>query len=57
MKVLVPALAVLLLAGCTDTINTHHADYKPAKAKGPWTDYYEAIARGEKPQPPPEKKQ
>jgi hypothetical protein len=56
MKVLVPTLAALLLAGCTNTINTHHTDFSPSKKKGPWTDYYAAIQRGEHPEPPKEKK-
>jgi outer membrane biogenesis lipoprotein LolB len=56
MKVLVPAVAVLLLAGCTNTINTHQKDFSPSTKKGPWTDYYAAIQSGEKPQPPKEKK-
>lgn len=56
MKVLVPALAALILAGCTNTIATHRGDFSPSKGKGPWTDYYGAIKRGEQPEPPKEKK-
>jgi outer membrane biogenesis lipoprotein LolB len=52
MKLLVPALVALLLAGCTNTINTHREDFSPTKPKGPWTDYYTAVKKGEQPQPP-----
>jgi len=57
MKVLAPVLLALLLAGCTDTIATHHKDFSPTPAKGPWNDYYDAVKKGEQPQPPKEKKQ
>jgi len=56
MRFLVPTLAALLLAGCSNTINTHQEDFSPTKTKGPWTDYNAAIKRGEHPEPPKEKK-
>ena len=55
MKLLVPALAALFLSGCTQTVYTHRKDFSPAQRKGAWTDYYRAVEKGEKPQPPPEK--
>lgn len=55
MKLLFPALAALLLAGCTKTINTHREDFSPSKGRGAWTDYYGAVNKGETPEAPKEK--
>jgi len=55
MKLLVPALAVLFFAGCTQTVYTHRNDFSPTPRKGAWTDYYRAVEKGEKPERPPEK--
>jgi outer membrane biogenesis lipoprotein LolB len=56
MKLLIPSLAVLMLAGCTNTINTHRKDFSPSGAKGTWTDYNNAVKHGQKWEPPKEKK-
>ena len=55
MKLLAPVLVALLFAGCTQTINTHRNDFSPSKGRGAWTDYYEAVENGEKPEPPKQK--
>jgi len=55
MKLLIPALVALLSAGCTRTIYTHRDDFSPPKRKGPWTEYYKSIVKGEEPEPPKEK--
>jgi hypothetical protein len=52
MKLLAPALVALLFAGCTHTINTHRNDFSASKGRGVWTDYYNAVKRGETPEPP-----
>ena len=56
MKLLIPSLAVLLLAGCTQTLNNHRKDFSPGRSQGEWTDYYSAVKKGEKWEPPKEKK-
>ena len=54
MKLLIPSLVALVVAGCTQTVNTHRDDFSPSKKKGAWTDYYRAIKSGETPEPPKE---
>lgn len=56
MKLLLPALAVFLIAGCNSNMATHRKDFAPAKRKGAWTDYHEAIRRGQEPEAPKELK-
>jgi uncharacterized lipoprotein len=56
MKFLLPAIAVILLAGCNSNMATHRRDFSPSKGKGPWTDYHKAVARGEQPEAPKELK-
>jgi hypothetical protein len=56
MKALFPILAVLILTSCKTNYVTHERDFKPSTRKGPWTDYYSTIKRGEKPEAPKEQK-
>lgn len=56
MKFLVPTLIAMLLAGCNSNMATHRRDFSPVKKSGPWNDYYSAVKKGEKPEPPKEAK-
>jgi hypothetical protein len=55
MKLLLPAAAILVFTGCTQTISTHRRDFSPPERKGEWTNYYRTIQKGEQPEPPKEK--
>ena len=50
MKFLLPALAMMLVAGCNSNMATHHNDFAPSKPKGEWNDYYQATRKGEQPE-------
>ena len=56
MKFLLPALAVVLFAGCNSNMATHRKDFSPIKPKGAWNDYRHTIRKGEKPEEPKELK-
>ena len=56
MKFLLPALAVLVFAGCNSNLVTHRKDFSPPKPKGEWTDYHRAIVRSQQPEAPKELK-
>ena len=56
MKFLVPALALMLFAGCHTEMAMHRKDFSPSKPKGPWNDYRNAVRKGEKYEPPKELK-
>jgi len=56
MKFLLPAIAVILLAGCNSNMSTHRADFSKSKRKGAWTNYYKAVRNGEQPEAPKELK-
>lgn len=47
MKFLVPALAVMLFAGCNTNMVMHQKDFSPPKPKGDWNDHYKAARKGE----------
>ena len=56
MKFFLPAIAVMLFAGCNSNMATHRKDFAPSKPKGPWNDYRNSIRKGEQPEPPKELK-
>ena len=56
MKFLLPAIAVMLFAGCNSNMATHRKDFSPSKPKGEWNDYYHTVRKGEKPEAPKELK-
>ncbi len=56
MKIFLPALAVMLLAGCNSNMATHRKDFRPSNGKGPWTEYRQAVREGRDPTPPQELK-
>ena len=49
MKFFLPALAIMLLAGCNANMVTHNKDFTSPKPKGEWNDYYSAVRKGETP--------
>ena len=50
MKFLLPAIALMLFAGCNSNMATHHRDFSPTKPHGEWNDYNRAIRGGEQPE-------
>ena len=56
MKFLLPALAIMLLAGCNSNMATHNKDFTSPKPKGEWNDYYKAARKGEEYEPKKELK-
>lgn len=56
MKIFLPALAIMLFAGCNSNMATHRKDFSPPKPKGEWTDYYKAARHGEEYEPKKELK-
>ena len=56
MKFLLPALAILLFAGCNSNMAMHQKDFSPSKPKGSWSDYYRTVRKGGQPEAPKELK-
>ena len=56
MKFLLPALAIVMLAGCNSNMVTHNRDFTSPKSKGAWTDYYQASRKGQEYEPKKELK-
>jgi len=56
MKFLLPAIAVMLFAGCNSNMATHRKDFAPSKPKGEWNDYYSAAREGREYEPKKELK-
>ena len=56
MKFLVPAIAVMLFAGCNSNMVTHRKDFSPKKPTGEWNDYHRAVRQGEEYEPKKELK-
>ncbi len=56
MKFLLPAIAVIVFAGCNSNMATHRKDFSPRKSQGAWNDYRNAIRNGQEPEAPKELK-
>ena len=56
MKIFLPILAIVMLAGCNSNMATHNKDFTSPKGKGEWTDYYQAARNREAYEPKKELK-
>jgi hypothetical protein len=57
MKLTLFALvAAFFAAGCTNTLYTHHNDFREVKHDGPWAKYNDDIRAGREPSAPKEAK-
>ena len=50
MKIFLPALAIMLLAGCNSNMATHRRDFSPTRPHGEWNDYNRAVRLDQVPQ-------
>ena len=56
MKIFLPAIALMLLAGCNSNMATHNKDFTSPKPKGDWNEYYKAARHSEEYEPKKELK-